>query len=61
MKKYIKPEVNVVNVQLTNALLGISGKSLGDEFTNTDVDYAHADNSWDIWGTGTDDWDEQTP
>ncbi|MBO4611946.1 MAG: hypothetical protein J5671_02110 [Bacteroidaceae bacterium] len=58
MKKYIKPEVNVVNVQLTNALLGISGKSLGEEYNSNDVDYTHIDNSWDIWGTGDDDWDE---
>lgn len=56
MKKYIKPEMNVVNVQLTNALLGLSDKTLGEGFDSGDVSYTHEDAGWDIWQG--DDFDE---
>lgn len=53
MKKYIKPEIIIADVELTTNLLGASrvsdGGSLGQEYYSEDVSYSKEDDWDELW------------
>ena len=60
MKTYIKPVVNVINMQSLNMLadskrVGVRpGNVVGKDYKSTDISYGKKQSDWDDW----DDWDE---
>ncbi|MBO4612108.1 MAG: hypothetical protein J5671_02935 [Bacteroidaceae bacterium] len=60
-RNYIKPESSVVFIQMEKMVAESTlGRNSGEAAPVSGDDYqslVHADNSWNIWGSG-DDWDE---
>ena len=59
MKKiYIQPKSAIYKIQPATIIADSQLKLDSTQQLNSGDILVHADNSWDIWGTGADDWDE---
>ena len=56
-KTYIQPTTEIIKV-VGQHMLANSTLDTGSTPTDPASSDVHIDNSWDIWGTGADDWDE---